>query len=63
MKTITLTLPEPALRGLFKFLDRVPLEGREVPEFVNIMNGLQPKMEQPNADPRKLVTVDKPTGA
>ncbi len=46
MKMITLNLPEPALRSLFKFLERVPLEGREVPEFVGIMNALQPKPEE-----------------
>lgn len=51
MKMITLNLPEPALRSLFKFLERVPLEGREVPEFVGIMNLLQPKPEP--RDPKK----------
>ncbi len=42
MKTHTLTLTEKSLEALHKFLARADLKGREVPEFLQLLQELRP---------------------
>ena len=42
MKTVTLTLQEKSLETLHKFLARADLKGREVPEFLQLLQELRP---------------------
>jgi hypothetical protein len=42
MKTVTLTMTEKSLETLHKFLARADLKGREVPEFLQLLQELRP---------------------
>ncbi len=51
MKTETLTLSEKGLEALHKFLARADLKGREVPEFLQLLQELRPPSPTPAEPP------------
>jgi len=47
MKTVTLQMTPKGLEALHKFLGRADLKGREVPEFLQLLQELRPVEKPP----------------